>query len=152
MNPRAASGASGVPPPPPGFRFGDQGMALRNGTPTSDFTFRAQSDRPAPHFNREPIPHPQVSARKYGKRLPRATYTRGSRGRRPQQRASDRDLFNAPRETTPEQMDEMREGNARFKDLADISETDASMDLSSSTDGGDVDSGYVMTCRMETRC
>lgn len=39
----------------------------------------------------------------------------------------------------------MREGNARFKDLADMSESDASMDLSSSLDGSDVENKYVTT-------
>jgi len=139
MDSRASSG--------PAFVFGDQGDALRsNGLP---FTFRARgsNDRGAPNFLAE-AKRAKAARRERGSgrggRGGRGNSTgRGSGyGPRPKKRAADRELFNAPRETTPEQMDEMREGNARFKDLADVSESDASMELSSSIDGSGEESEY----------
>lgn len=46
-------------------------------------------------------------------------------------------LLRAPREKTPEQMGEMRDGVARFRNLEEMSESDASMDLSGSDSGGE---------------
>lgn len=132
-------------PSRPAFVFGDQGDALRNnGLP---FTFRARgsNDRGAPNFVAE-AKHAKAARRERGSgrggRGGRGNSAGrgGGRGGRPKQRAADRELFNAPRETTPEQMDEMREGNARFKDLADVSDSGASMDLSSSVDGSNEES------------
>ena len=151
MDQRAPSRHSGTVP---AFHFGDQGNALRSGP--RDFTFRAQSDQPAPRFNQE-IPQGQRRPQLSGRGDARKRGGRGGRGssagrgnsrmqygtRPPRPHTSDRDLLRAQREPTPEQMGSMREGNARFRSLEDMSESDASMDLNSSIDGDDQESEYV---------
>jgi len=130
------------------FRFGqaqeDQGNAMRGtGNPRpGDFTFRAQTDRPAPHFSQQPLPptarqRPQKRAGQANNRF--APFRPGQSGpprygRKPKPNTSDRPLLQGQRQPTPEQMEGMNGANARFKKPEEMDSDSASMDLGTSSD------------------
>jgi len=132
------------------FRFGqaqeDQGNAMRGtGNPRpGDFTFRAQSDRPAPHFSAQPLPpqaprqHPTKRAGQGNNRFgppSRAGQSGPPRyGRKPRLNTSDRPLLQSQRQPTPEQMEGMNGANARFKKPEEMDSDSASMDTGTSSD------------------
>lgn len=98
-----------------------------------DFTFRSQADHPAPQFSREQArspPRALLDPSRRGRGSNFAARTRGSIrdrggrgargwGRSPYVRVatSDRPLLQGNREPTPEQMLEMNEGEARFRQI-----------------------------------
>ncbi|KAF2841114.1 hypothetical protein M501DRAFT_1000274 [Patellaria atrata CBS 101060] len=92
-----------------------------------DFTF--QSDRNAPRFPpQESLATPQIRRTKNPNRANRNW--RGNKSKL----ASHRPLLNSNRETTPEQMNGMADGHARFMAPEDVSESEAEMDLGSDED------------------
>ena len=95
--------------------------------PKSDFTFR--SERSGPKFS----PYSKYDNARPAERRPRDQQDRGHRGRgrsfRWQRSMNDRPLLRSKRETTPENMLDTGNGAVRFKDVDDLSESEAEMDL-----------------------
>jgi non-canonical poly(A) RNA polymerase PAPD5/7 len=143
-------------PGAPSFRFGefgeDRGDALRRGSTNNknsnqNFTFRPQNSQPVPRFNQQ-LPPQQPARRSQGfnnrNSGGRGGYGANNRGRyggqrapRPKPQPADRPLLSSKREPTPEQMEGMNEGGAKYKALEDLSESEASMDLATSDDEED---------------
>ncbi|KAK3062930.1 hypothetical protein LTS18_003083, partial [Coniosporium uncinatum] len=105
-------------------QFGNSFIPI-NGSTADEFSFRsnAQAPRfPAQHQNGYNGTSHQQTRRRYGQ-------ANGHRPMRNRFTASDRSIINAKRERTPERLDGMNEGQARFRPIDELSESEAEMDL-----------------------
>ncbi len=102
-------------------------------TPKRDFTFRPDGDAP-----RYPAGGKSPESRRPDRR-PREQRNNNRRGRGGffrQKSMNDRPLLRSKREVTPENMLELGDGVARFKDVGDLSESDTDMDIEDDSASG----------------
>ena len=115
-----------------------------------DFTFR--SEKNAPRF----APDERRNDARRVDRRPRDQRDHARRGRggsfRWQKSMNDRPLLRSRREVTPENMLTTGDGTARFKDVNDLSESDAEMDIEddSASASDEIDEDLVLTKRIRT--
>ncbi|KAF2457992.1 hypothetical protein BDY21DRAFT_21001 [Lineolata rhizophorae] len=86
--------------------------------------FRFRSDVPASRFSRDDVAYNPMRTRRD------LQFRHGDRASGP----SNRPILRSSKEKTPEQFDGMTDGNARFKPLEDLSESENEMDISVASD------------------